>query len=132
VLRTCDGAGVDGVIICDGKTDIFNPNVIRSSLGTVFSVNVVTSSNQEAFDFLKSNHVTICVSQPEAEMVYTQANLTDATAIVVGSEQGGLSEFWESQADLKVNIPMHGQADSLNVSASAAILIYETIRQRTQ
>jgi len=132
ILRTCDGAGVDGVIVCDGKTDIYNPNVIRSSLGTIFSVNVAVSSNDEALQFLRSNNITICATLPQAKTVYSQEKFTSAVAIVLGSEEGGLTEFWATQADLKVKIPMKGCADSLNVSASTAVLLYEIIRQRSQ
>jgi len=131
ILRTCDGAGVDGVIVCDGKTDIYNPNVIRASLGTVFSVKVVVSSNEEALAFLRSRHIKVCSTLLRAKTVYTETKLTDALAIVVGSEQGGLTGFWARHADLKVKIPMHGYADSLNVSVSTAILLYEAIRQRS-
>ena len=131
ILRTCDGAGVDGVIICDGKTDIYNPNVIRSSLGTIFSVNVVVSSNEETLKYLRSNKVTICATFLRSNTVYTDKNFTNALAVVVGSEQNGLTHFWVQQADCKVKIPMKGHADSLNVSASTAILLYEAIRQRS-
>jgi TrmH family RNA methyltransferase len=131
ILRTCDGAGVDGVIICDEQTDLYNPNVIRASLGTVFSVKVVVSTNEETLEFLKSKNVTICATLPQARAVYTSEKLTDAIAIVVGSEQDGLTDFWTRQADVKVKIPMKGYADSLNVSASTAILLYEIVRQRT-
>lgn len=132
ILRTCDGAGVDGVIICDEKTDMYNPNVIRASLGTVFSVSVVVSSNEEAFEFLKSKSIKICAMLPRAKTVYTKTKLTGALAVVVGSEQSGLTDFWVQHADFTVKIPMQGRSDSLNVSASAAILLYETIRQRSK
>jgi len=131
ILRTCDGAGVDGIIVCDNQTDIYNPNVIRSSLGTIFSKKVIKSSPEDAFQFLKSNNVKICATLPQAQKIYTQANLVGSLAIVVGSEHAGLSDFWIRHADECVRIPMIGKADSLNVSASTAILIYETIRQRT-
>ncbi len=131
ILRTCDGAGVDGVIICDGKTDIYNPNVIRASLGAVFSVKVVVASNEKALEFLKSKSIEVCATLPQAKTVYTKVKLINPLAVVVGSEQNGLTDFWVQHADLKVKIPMCGRADSLNVSASAAILLYETIRQRT-
>jgi len=132
ILRTCDGAGIDGVIICDGKTDIYNPNVIRSSLGTIFSVNVVVSSNEETLKYLRSKNITICAALLQAKTVYTDENFTNALAVVVGSEQNGLTQFWVQQADCKVKIPMKGHADSLNVSASTAVLLYEVIRQRSQ
>ena len=131
ILRTCDGAGVDGVIVCDGKTDVYNPNVIRASLGTVFSVKTVVSSNAEALEFLRSKNVKVCATLPRAKTVYTKEKLTDALAVVVGSEESGLTDFWAERADLKVRVPMRGFADSLNVSACTAILLYETIRQRS-
>jgi len=132
ILRTCDGAGVDGMIICDGRTDLYNPNVVRASLGTVFSVKTVVSTNDAALAFLRSRNVTMCAAMPRAKTVYTKAALTGALAVVVGGEQDGLTDFWGNHSDLKVNIPMCGRADSLNVSVSAAILLYETIRQRTR
>jgi len=132
ILRTCDGAGVDGVIICDGKTDIYNPNVIRASLGTIFSQKIVVSSNEDTLKFLKLNKVTICATLLKAKFIYTNEKLINALAIVVGSEQDGLTKFWIEHADLKVKIPMKGFADSLNVSATTAVLLYEIIRQRSQ
>ena len=131
ILRTCDAAGVDGVIVCDGKTDIYNPNVIRASLGVVFSVKVIVSSNNEAIKFLRSQNVMVCATWPKAKMLYTKIKFNNALAIVVGSEQNGLSKFWNQHADYKVKIPMNGRADSLNVSATTAILLYEIIRQRS-
>jgi len=131
ILRTCDGAGVDGIIICDGKTDIYNPNVIRASLGTVFSLRVVGSSNEEAFQFLRSKNIQICATSPTAKTVYTKTEFSGSLAVVVGSEQNGLTDFWLRHADFKVRIPMRGSADSLNVSASTAILLYEIVRQKS-
>ncbi|OGX40898.1 MAG: hypothetical protein A3G91_00780 [Omnitrophica WOR_2 bacterium RIFCSPLOWO2_12_FULL_50_9] len=130
ILRTCDGAGVNGMIVCDPKTDLYNPNVIRASLGTIFSVPTIVSSSAEAFDFLKSKGVMVCAASPQAQDVYTRVSLKGPLAVVVGSEDEGLSDFWMKNYDLQVKIPMRGCADSLNVSASAAILIYEAIRQR--
>ena len=130
ILRTCDGAGVDALIVSDEATDIYNPNVIRSSLGTVFSVPIVQGDNAEVLNFLKQKKVKIVATSPEAGQVYFDAALEGALAIVVGSEQEGLSDFWLEQADVKVKIPMHGKADSLNASVSAAILVYEAVRQR--
>ena len=132
ILRTCDGAGVDGVIICDGKTDIYNPNVIRSSMGTVFSVTVVAGANEAAYKFLKSKEIAICTARPQAQTVYTDGNFRRPVAIVVGSEEKGLSEFWAKNSETDLKIPMHGRADSLNVSTSTAILLYEAIRQRNK
>lgn len=130
ILRTCDAAGVSGVIACDNKTDLYNPNVIRASVGTIFTVNTVQCSNDDALRFLKNKGIKIYATSPQAQTIYTQINLTGAVAIVLGSEQEGLSDFWDKNVDARVKIPMRGHADSLNVSTSAAILIYEAIRQR--
>lgn len=130
VLRSCDGAGVDAVLICNNKTDIYNPNVIRASLGTVFTNTLVVCSNQEAMDFLKSKNIRVLASDPQAEKSYTDMNLKGAVAFVVGREDTGLSPEWINTADEKIFIPMKGRADSLNVSVSTALLIYEALRQR--
>ena len=131
VLRTADAAGVDGVIVTDGSTDISNPNVVRSSLGTVFSVSAAEASNEATLNFLKNNNVKIAAADPTAEKIYTDFSLNVPLAIVLGSEQKGLSSFWQKNCDFKMKIPMRGAADSLNVSTTAAILIYETLRQRS-
>ena len=131
ILRTCDGAGVDGVIICDGGTDIYNPNVIRASLGTVFSVPVAAAANEEALAYCREKGLKICAAAPGAAAIYSKTKLNQALAVVVGSEEKGLSDFWTGRADIKVSIPMRGRADSLNVAASTAILLYEIIRQRS-
>lgn len=131
ILRTADGAGVDGVIVCDAKTDIYNPNVIRSSLGTIFSVTCVMASNEETLEFLKSKNTKICATFPDADTVYTSVDLKGCVAIVLGSEETGLTSFWKGHSDIKVKIPMQGAADSLNVSVTTAILLYEIIRQRS-
>ena len=130
ILRTCDAAGVDGVLVCDSKTDLYNPNVIRASVGTIFTVNTVLCSAEEASCFLKNKGIKIYAASPGAHTIYTRMDLTGPVAFVLGGEQEGLSDFWEKNADARVKIPMRGAADSLNVSTSAAILIYEAIRQR--
>lgn len=130
ILRTCDGAGVDGVIVCDERTDVYNPNVIRASLGTIFSNQVGVEVNAEVLEYLRSKKIKICVTTPSAKKAYTDADLSGPVAIFLGSEQQGLSEFWINNADEKINIPMNGIADSLNVSASTAIVVYEALRQR--
>lgn len=130
IVRTCDGAGVDAVLVSDRHTDIFNPNVIRSSLGAVFSVPVVQASADEILEFLLNHSVRIVATSPSGDKVYANANLKDPLAIVVGSEQQGLSEFWMRHSHAQVRIPMHGRADSLNVSITTAIIIYEALRQR--
>jgi len=132
ILRTCDGVGVEAVLVCDTKTDIYNPNVIRSSTGVIFSLPVVSAGPEEIFAFLKSKKINICACAPLAKKLYTQENFKGSWAIVLGSEDQGLSEFWLLAADMSVKIPMKGNADSLNVSISAAIILYEALRQRNQ
>lgn len=130
VLRTCDGAGVDGLLVCDAALDIYNPNAVRSSIGTIFSVPVISNSSGEILSFLKKNNLKICIASPQAKTIYTNVNFNIPLAVVVGSEQKGLSDFWKNRADVQAKIPMRGKADSLNVSATTAIFIYEVIRQR--
>jgi len=110
---------------------LYNPNIIRSSLGTIFSVPTVTASLEETKQFLNTNKIKICAAAPQAVQVYTGADLRGALAIVLGSEQKGLTDFWLKNSSLQVKIPMRGKADSLNVSNTAAILIYEAFRQRS-
>lgn len=130
ILRSCDGVGVDAVLVCDQQTDIYNPNVIRSSLGTIFTLPVVKATNEDAFLFLRKNKIKICATLPEARTVYSKIDFNQAMALIVGSEDKGLSPFWESKSDFQVKIPMKGKADSLNVSVSTAVLLYEALRQR--
>ena len=134
ILRTCDGAGVDAVILCNEKTDMFNPNVIKSSLGAIFNVKTISSTNEQVGKYFKENNVRICASLPDAKGIYTEADLSGGAdggvAIVMGSEHEGLSDFWKQAADVKLSIPMQGHSDSLNVSVSTAILVYEALRQR--
>lgn len=130
ILRTADGAGVDGVIVCDQKTDIFNPNVIRSSVGTVFTNQLAVGSNEEVWDFLQKHEISAFGAiLSENSKTYTSVNFTAPTAIVLGTEHEGLSDFWKKRAQ-PIQIPMRGVNDSLNVSNAAAILAYEAIRQR--
>lgn len=130
ILRTCDAAGVDALIVCDGKTDIYNPNAIRASLGTVFSVPVVQATNEKTLAFLKQNNIAVCAASPAADLNYSYADFRKSIAITVGSEEEGLSNFWLKAADETVKIPMYGKVDSLNLSVSTAILVYEALRQR--
>jgi TrmH family RNA methyltransferase len=130
ILRTCDAVGVEAVIVCNPQTDVYNPNVIRSSTGAVFTIPVVCAPAEEIFSFLKAKKIRICASKPSAEEVYTQVSFKGAWALVFGSEYGGLSDFWILAAEVAVKIPMKGMADSLNVSISAAIVLYEALRQR--
>jgi TrmH family RNA methyltransferase len=130
ILRTADAAGVDGVVISSGVTDIHNPNVIRASLGALFSVRVMETTTQATIDWLLKRRIKIVIATPQAEIRYTHADLTGPLAIVLGSEATGLSSDWTKIADAQVYIPMHGIVDSLNLSTSAALLLYEALRQR--
>jgi len=130
ILRSCDAAGVDAVIVCDPTTDIHNPNVVRSSVGTLFTLPVVTVSSEEVFLFLKKNKIATVAATPHAKLEFTEADLKVPLAIVVGTEQYGLSEKWMKGADIAVRIPMFGIADSLNVASAATLLLYEIVRQR--
>ncbi len=131
ILRTCDGAGVDAVFACESLTDLYNPNVIRASLGTVFSVNTVVCTNEEAYGYFQDHNITSCATAPQAVTLYSQAPFKKGIAIILGSEHKGLSEFWKAKADLSVGIPMRGKIDSLNVSTTSAVLLYEALRQRS-
>jgi TrmH family RNA methyltransferase len=130
ILRSADAAGVHAVLVCDRCTDLNNPNVVRASIGTLFSLPVVEATTPEALAWLRAQGVRILAASPHAADPYTQADLTAGTAVVVGAEQYGLSDTWMKEADVRVRIPMRGQADSLNVAAAATILLFEAARQR--
>ena len=130
VLRTADASGVDAVIVCDPLTDIYNPNLVRASLGAVFSVPVVACSSLEAYDWLRSHGISILTAQLQDSELYYDTDMTVPTAIVMGTEDLGLTDFWRERSDRKIRIPMVGLMDSLNVSVSAAILCFEAVRQR--
>ena len=130
ILRSADAAGVDAVIVCDRCTDINNPNVVRASVGTLFSLPVVEATTDDAVAWLRERHIRILAATPHAEKDYTDVDLKQGIAIVVGTEQHGLSNRWMDGADLRVRIPMLGQADSLNVANATTILLYEAVRQR--
>ncbi len=130
ILRTCDAAGVDAVIVCDERTDLYNPNVIRASLGAVFTTPVVCAGSKDTIGFLEKNNINIYAATPTASKMYTQVSMREGTALVLGSEQEGLGPHWFELATSCIKIPMKGRVDSLNVSSSAAILIYEAIRQK--
>ena len=130
MLRTSDAAGADALVVCDRCTDINNPNVVRASIGTLFTVPVAEASTPDTLAWLKANGIVSVAASPHATKPYTAVDLTQPVAIVVGAEQFGLSDAWMDAADELVRIPMFGQADSLNVTAAATILIYEVVRQR--
>lgn len=131
ILRSADGAGADGVIVCDRCTDIYNPNVVRASVGTLFTLPVIETTSEEALSWLKEHGVNILAATPHTETLYTSVDLKKPIAIAVGAEQIGLSDLWMQEAHFKVKIPMRGVADSLNVAMATTILLYETTRQRT-
>jgi TrmH family RNA methyltransferase len=131
MLRTADAAGVDGLIVCDPRTDLYNPNVVRASRGTLFSVQTAVAENSQALDWLKENGILVLAASPNAKTRYVDVDLCQPVCLAVGTEDQGLSPFWMDQADFKVSIPMAGKVNSLNVSASVAILLYETVRQRS-
>ena len=130
IVRTADGAGVDAVIAASPITDVFNPNAIRASLGTVFTVPIAMAPTTEVLAWLRRVPVRIVVARVDAEALYTDVDLRGPVGIVVGNEAGGLSATWSAPEVIAVRLPMLGEADSLNVSAAAAILLYEARRQR--
>jgi RNA methyltransferase, TrmH family len=130
VLRTAEAAAVDAVIVCDPLTDIYNPNVIRSSLGCVFSIPVVVCRNQDAIQYLKEKKIRTYAAELKASKRYDLIDFSQPAAIVLGTEATGLTEEWINAANEKIIIPMLGSHDSLNVSVSAAILVFEALRQR--
>lgn len=130
ILRSADAAKAAAVIVCDRTTDVHNPNVVRASTGTMFSVPIVEAGSDEALAFLKARGFRILAATPHAEKLHFEVDLTGNVAIALGAEQYGLTAKWMDGADLRVRIPMLGLADSLNVSAAATILVYEAVRQR--
>jgi TrmH family RNA methyltransferase len=130
ILRSADAAGVDAVISADGRTDLYNPNTIRASLGTVFRPNVCEATSTDTLRWLRDRGITIFAARPDADQLYTQVDMRGATAIVLGSEAAGLSAAWIGAGIQPVRLPMRGLADSLNVSTTAAVLFYEALRQR--
>ena len=130
ILRSADAAGCDAVIVCDAVTDIFNPNVVRASTGVLFSVPVVVSDSATVHAWLKEKGIRTVATTPNTPNLYTKTDLRGALAIVMGSEQYGLSDFWLKEANVLVRIPMAGQADSLNVAMATIITLFEAVRQR--
>lgn len=130
ILRTADAANVDAVIIANPKTDLYNPNIIRSSVGCIFTNQIATGRTSEIIDFLKKKNISIYAAALQASKVYHQIDFTTAAAIVVGTEATGLSQAWRENATQNIIIPMNGEIDSMNVSVAAGILIFEAKRQR--
>jgi len=131
ILRTADGAGVNAVIVADSATDLFNPNIIRASIGTIFSVPVAVASSGEVLEWLGRRGIAIIAARVDGSVDYTTADYTGSVAIALGSEARGLSDPWGELARASVHVPMRGVADSLNVSVTAAVLFYEALRQRS-
>lgn len=130
ILRSAEGCGADALIVCGKGCDIYNPNLIRASIGAVFRIPVVTCTTTEAIDWLKKNGILIYTAQLQDSETYYDTDLSKGCAIVLGSEDKGLGNEWREAADGHIRIPMLGRLDSLNVSVSAGILLYEALRQR--
>ena len=130
VLRSADGAGLSAVIVADARTDLYSPNAIRASLGTIFTLPVVEAAAAEALAWLTGRSIAIYPACVEAAVSYTQADFRGPSAFILGSEAQGLTGLWQGQRGCPIRLPMQGLADSLNVSATAAVLFYEALRQR--
>ncbi len=130
ILRTADAAGVDAVIVCDPQTDLYNPNVVRSSVGGIFTVQTAVCSSSDAIAWLEANKITSYAAELQAAEFYQDVDFTQPSAIVMGTEAEGLSSFWLKNAKKRIKIPMRGKIDSLNVSVSTAVLTFEAMRQR--
>lgn len=130
ILRSADASSVDAVVVCDRCTDLTNPNVVRASIGTLFTVPVADAPSPDALAWLNSNNIKVLAATPHAKSLHTEIDLSGPIAIAVGSEQVGLSPKWMDNADIQVRIPMLGTCDSLNVATATTILLYEAIRQR--
>lgn len=132
ILRSADAADVDGVIICDPLTDLYNPNLIRASIGAAFTVPVVACTSEECISWLKEKGIQILTAQLQDSSLYYDTDMKRPTAIVMGTEATGLTPQWREAADRHIRIPMCGKLDSLNVSVSSAILMFEAVRQRQE
>ena len=130
VLRSADASGVDAVIVCDPLTDMYNPNLIRSSIGAIFTVPVAAATSEDTIAWLKDKGIKIYTAQLQDSEWYYDTDMRQGTAIVMGTEATGLTDVWRKAADAHIKIPMLGKLDSLNVSVSAAILMFEAVRQR--
>lgn len=130
IYRTADAAGIDGIILCDSKTDLYNPNIIRSSLGCVFTVPTALTNSKHTINWLKDRKINIHATCFEQAVPYHTIDFTQSSAIVMGTEATGISRLWFDASDTHIIIPMKGKADSMNVSVSAAVIIFEACRQR--
>jgi RNA methyltransferase, TrmH family len=130
ILRTADAGGVDAVIVCDGITDIYNPNVVRSSLGSMFTRKIVCCSSGDAITWLKNNKINIFTTSLSASRPYHHNDFTLPAAIVAGAEATGVTPAWEESSDYRIIIPMFGKVDSINVASATSIVLYEALRQR--
>ena len=130
VLRSADAAGVTAVIVCDPLTDLYNPNIIRGSIGAIFTVPTIACTSEECIKYLQDNNIQILTAQLQDSNLYYDVDMTQPTAVVMGTESTGLTNQWREAANHHIRIPMLGKLDSLNVSVSAAILMYEAVRQR--
>ena len=130
ILRTADAAGLDALLLCDPRIDLYNPNVVRASRGTLFTVPCIEATNESALAFLRKRGIKIVAATPQAEAEYTRQDLRCPLAVAVGTEDKGLTNFWLKQSDIKVKIPMAGKVNSLNVSIATALIVYEAVRQR--
>lgn len=131
IFRLADNVGAEAVIVCDMRADIFNPETIRSSVGAFFSITALKSTTNATIEWCKKNKIKTLATTPQASQVYTSVDLKHGSlAVVLGAEYSGLSKAWLENADIKILIPMFGQANSLSVTSSAAVVLYEIVRQR--
>jgi TrmH family RNA methyltransferase len=130
LLRTADAAGIDAVFIANPKTDLYNPNIIRSSVGCLFTTAIATGTTSEIISFLKEKNINIYGAALTASVAYQTIDFKKSTAIVVGTEATGLTNEWLENTTKNIIIPMRGAIDSMNVSVSAAIILFEAVRQR--
>lgn len=130
IIRLADTTGIDGVLVCNMRTDLYDPQTIRSSFGTIFCVNVIECTTHEAIDWCKEHNIQSLATSPSGSTKYTDVDMTLPTLLVMGAEHGGLQNAWLNNASVKITIPMFGQANSLSVSSSTAIVLYEAVRQR--
>ncbi|HXK52733.1 RNA methyltransferase [Candidatus Nomurabacteria bacterium] len=130
LIRLADNVGAKGVFLCDVRADLYDPETVRSSLGTIFCLKIFRTTSVEVANWCRINDLKTCITSPGAKLSCFDTDLTKCSVVVVGAEHGGLSKFWLDKADIKIKIPMYGQAESLSVSSSAAISLYELVRQK--